>query len=119
VCRGGDCGSRQKHPDTDHRGQLQRFREVLGQDLVVSRCLDACEHSNVVVVVPGAAAEREGAEPVWIGEVLGPEAAEDILGWATAGAPADPSGRPTLVQIKQFAPTRRNRQELEVELRPD
>lgn len=119
VCRGGDCGSRQKHPGTDHRGQLQRFREVLGRDLVVSRCLDACEHSNVVVAVPSTPGERAGAEPVWIGEVLDQESVEDILEWVRAGAPDDPAEQPTLVQIKQFPPTRRNRHELDAELRAE
>jgi hypothetical protein len=117
VCRGGDCGSQQKHPGTDHRGQLQRFREALGRDLVVSRCLDACEHSNVVVAVPGTSRERAGAEPVWIGEVLDQESTEDILEWIRAGGPDDPAEQPTLVQIKQFPPTRRNRHELDTEIR--
>jgi (2Fe-2S) ferredoxin len=119
VCRGGDCGSRHKHPDTDHRDQLGRFRDALGRDLVVSRCLDACEHSNVVVVVPHTPGGREKDEPVWVGEVNDPETTADLLDWISAGAVIDSQDLPVLVQIRRFSPTRRNRQELETELRAD
>lgn len=119
VCRGGDCGSRRKHPDTDHRDQLGRFREALGRELVVSRCLDACEHSNVVVVVPRTPGEREKDEPVWVGEVNDPETTADLLDWIRAAAVIDSEDLPVLVQIRRFSPTRRNRQELETELRAD
>jgi (2Fe-2S) ferredoxin len=73
VCRGGDCGSRRKHPGFDHVGQLARFREELGGEdatVSVSKCLDACEFSNVVVVVPGRRARDVGAQPLWVGRVL-------------------------------------------------
>jgi (2Fe-2S) ferredoxin len=114
VCRGGDCGSRVKHPDTAHREQLDTFREALGRSLVISRCLDACENSNVVVLVPGSAELEDGAEPVWVGEVNDDDTVQDVL-----AAHARPGGElPTLVQIKEFRPTRRNRHELEEEL-PD
>lgn len=72
VCRGGDCGSRRKHPGLDHVEQLTRIRDAL-QDrgtVTVSRCLDACERSNVVVLVPGRRGREAGAVPCWIGEVL-------------------------------------------------
>ncbi|MFA4841115.1 MAG: hypothetical protein WC580_05370, partial [Agrococcus sp.] len=72
VCRGGDCGSRRKHPQVDHGAQLEAFRALVQQGVAVvpSKCLDACEHSNVVVVMPGAAGADAGAGPAWIGEVI-------------------------------------------------
>ena len=74
VCRGGDCGSRRKHPAVDHAAQLTTIRTRVGgaAEVLVSKCLDACEHSNVIVVVPGQEDRTRGAEPVWLGEVNGP-----------------------------------------------
>lgn len=113
VCRGGDCGSRQKHPGFDHSQQLRRIRDEAGDGtrVVVSRCLDACEHSNVVVVVPAAAADRDA---VWIGGANDSETTGDILEWLHNNV--RPECRPALVDIRQFSPTRLNRHELEEEI---
>ncbi len=112
VCRGGDCGSRIKHPDVDHRQQLDEFKRRRGRAVVVSRCLDACDYSNVVVIVPSSDDEARGAEPIWIGEVNDGETVGDVI------ACSEDSSRDVseLLQIKRFRPTRRNRHELEVEL---
>jgi len=112
VCRGGDCGSRQKHPDFDHLKQLSTLRNEAGHGtrVVVSRCLDACEHSNVVVLIPG---DRTN-EPVWIGGANDDETTADIVSWIRDDM--NPGRRPALVDIRQFAPTRLNRHELEEEV---
>lgn len=114
VCRGGDCGSRKKHPDVDHTGQLERLRSRIGADAAVvpSKCLDACEHSNVVVVMPGPDGDAAGAGPVWVGEVNDPAVTDDIIEWVAAGGPGI-APEPTLVAIQAFRPTRQSRQELE------
>lgn len=114
VCRGGDCGSRRKHPEVDHGAQLDAFRSLVQQGVAVvpSKCLDACEHSNVVVVMPGAAGSEAGAGPVWIGEVNDPAVTADIIEWVNEGGPGA-AREPTLVEIQEFRPTRQSRQELE------
>lgn len=114
VCRGGDCGSRRKHPDVDHGAQLEAFRSLVPRDVAVvpSKCLDACEHSNVVVVMPGDEGEAAGAGPVWIGDVNDQAVTDDIIEWVAAGGPGI-AAEPTLVAIQAFRPTRQSRQELE------
>ena len=105
VCRGGDCGSRRKHPRFDHIGQLARFREGLGGEqatVSTSRCLDACEFSNVVVIVPGRPARDAGAEPVWIGHALDDETTDAVIDWVgSSGNRADP---PSAIATRRFAP---------------
>jgi hypothetical protein len=78
-----------------------------GARVVVSRCLDACDHSNVVVIT-------SAEETVWIGGANDEETTADIAAWLSDGT--NPSRRPALVDIRQFAPTRLNRHELEEEL---
>ncbi len=113
VCRGGDCGSRRKHPDVDHVGQLAALRAgTAGAATVVpSKCLDACEHSNVVVVMPGDAGSGAGATPVWIGEANDEAMTNDVVEWVRAGGPGV-APDPTLVAIHEFRPTRQSRMEL-------
>lgn len=114
VCRGGDCGSRTKHPGVDHLAQLRVLRGRLegAAEVVSSSCLDACEHSNVVVVLPGRPGRDAGGQPVWIGEVLDPETTEDLAGWVLAGGPAV-ADEPVAVDVRTFRPSRLNRLELD------
>jgi hypothetical protein len=113
LCRGGDCGSRKKHPAFDHVGQLRTVRARVESDrtaVAVSKCLDACEHSNVVVVVPGRREAEAGIQPLWIGEVLDERATEDLADWVADGdLRAEP---PASVQDRRFEPTTRSRMEL-------
>lgn len=113
VCRGGDCGSRRKHPGFDHQQQLRTIRDEAGDKtrVVISRCLDACEHSNVVVIIP---ADPHVGEPVWIGGANDNETTADIITWLNDET--NPARRPVLVDIRQFGPTRLNRHELEDEV---
>lgn len=117
VCRGGECGNRWKHPELDHQQQLRELRDGTGEHAttVVSRCLDACEHANVVVLVPAAADIADGVDPVWIGDVNDAETTGQIVEWVAAGGPAQ-APAPVLCDIRSFAPSRRNRNELSVEL---
>lgn len=114
ACRGGDCGSRRKHPDVDHVGQLRHLRHALdGVALVVtSKCLDACEHSNVVVVLPGAAARQADPTPVWLGEVNDADTTDGLVEWIKAGGPTSRPA-PVAVEVATFTPTRLSRHELE------
>jgi hypothetical protein len=113
VCRGGDCGSRRKHPGFDHVGQLRTVRSRLESDrtaVAVSRCLDACEHSNVIVVVPGRREAEAGIQPLWVGEVLDDGATDGLAAWVADGdLRAEP---PAAVQDRRFEPTSRSRSEL-------
>lgn len=114
VCRGGDCGSRAKHPDIDHVGLLREARERLEgvARVLPSACLDACERSNVVVVVP------PDEEPVWIGEVLDADTNAAVCSFVRDGGPSA-AAEPIEVELRAFRPTRRNWQELEHELGGD
>lgn len=77
--------------------------------MTVSKCLDACERSNVVVVTPSPAGRRAGARPVWLEGVLDEKATAQVVEWVTTGGPgvSDPPG---LLDLQAFAPTRRARQ---------
>ena len=114
VCRGGDCGSRTKHPGFDHRAQLCEIRGRLEQraEVVSSSCLDACEHSNVVVVLPGRDARAAGGQPVWIGQVNDADTTTEVVDWVDAGGPVV-ADEPTLVAIRGFRAKRLNRLELD------
>lgn len=113
ICRGGDCGSKDKHPGFDHRAQLDQFRQSLdGQaQIIPARCLDACDHSNVIVHVPADQAQ----EPTWIGQAVDEESTREILSWIRNGA-LPGTQKPVLVEINEFSPTRMNRHELAEEL---
>lgn len=118
VCRGGDCSNRTKHPGFDHLAQLRRLRDGVDAEqgrVVTSTCLDACEHSNVVVVVPGAAGRERGGAPVWVGDVLDEATTTEIVGWVDAGGPGV-ADEPVLVALRTFRASRLNRHELDEEL---
>ncbi|WP_197677035.1 hypothetical protein [Friedmanniella luteola] len=80
--------------------------------MLVSTCLDACERSNVVVVLPGQPGREAGGEALWIGGVNDPEITRGIIDWVRAGGPAL-AAEPTLVAISCFRPSRLNRHELD------
>lgn len=114
LCRGCCCGTLAKHPDFDHAGQLAQLRAgVVGCARVrVSDCLDACEHSNVIVITPSPAGRQAGARPVWLGEVLEQDTTADVAAWIAAGGPglADP---PDALNPHVFQPSRRVRAAVE------
>jgi predicted metal-binding protein len=66
VCRGCCCGTRKKHPDVDHRAQLDELRASVKDVARVrtSDCLDDCKRSNVMVVSPSRSGRGDGARPV-------------------------------------------------------
>lgn len=91
VCRGCCCGTIDKHPETDHRGQLAILQELTeampGAQLSVLGCLGHCEHSNLVVVRPFS-----GAGLVWFAKMLDTEVTEELCRWLRSGAaPVDMS----------------------------
>ncbi len=113
VCRGGDCGSRRKHANLDHAQQLAAIREATAghATVLVSKCLDACSHSNVVVVVPDLENQRLAAQPVWLGDVNNDEITADLIEWSRSSA-CWTVRPPALIDIHQFTPTRQSRNEL-------
>lgn len=80
VCRDCCCGSREKHPDVDHDALLADLTDgTRGHaEVDVTRCLLACDRSNVVVVSPG---------PYWFGDVLSRELVHELIIWIRAGGP--------------------------------
>lgn len=113
MCRGCCCGTVRKHPDTDHDAQLAALRAAagsVGARVRVVDCLDACSHSNVVVVSPSAQGRAVGARPVWLEGVLDENVTAEVAAWVEAGGPgvADPPG---LLDLAVFTPSRRSRME--------
>ncbi|WP_329041740.1 (2Fe-2S) ferredoxin domain-containing protein [Streptomyces sp. NBC_00178] len=109
VCRGCCCGTA-KIPGVDHAGQLARLREGVGGAATVRavKCLDACEHGNVIVVQPSAEGRLAGGRPVWFGLVNDPRAVDDIAVWAGAGGPGVAEA-PEILDLYAFSPSRRVR----------
>lgn len=115
VCRGGECGSPSKHPDTNHRAQLTRVQDQLATsaEVKVSKCLDACEYSNVIVVSPSPLGDNGGAEPLWAGTMNEEDdATTDLLTWVAAGGPGV-AEMPLLLELHSFVPSRRMRHALD------
>jgi (2Fe-2S) ferredoxin len=114
VCRGCCCGTMAKHPDVHHAGQLAALRGGVADSgrVRVSDCLDACQHSNVIVVTPSPAGREAGARPVWLGEVLDEDTTAEVAAWVTSGGPglAEPPGA---LDLHVFSPSRRVRQAAE------
>jgi hypothetical protein len=114
VCRGCCCGTVAKHPDVDHAAQLTRLRTALTGTAQVrtSDCLDACEHSNVIVVTPSPAGRLSGGRPAWLEFALDLDVIDDVNTWVSAGGPglADP---PPTLDLYTFTPPRRVRQAIE------
>ena len=81
VCRGCCCGTMAKHPDVDHARHLTRLRgavdSVPGATLWTVDCLDACEHSNVVVV-------RVNGSKRWFGEMLADHDVDALADWLSS-----------------------------------
>lgn len=114
VCRGGDCGSRTKHPGTDHPAQPRAVHTGLaasGASMVASSCLDACDQSNVVVVVPGQTGQDLRGGPTWVGEVLNDSTTINIIEWASGGPAV--AEDPVLVGLRALQPNPTNRHELD------
>ncbi|WP_405918062.1 (2Fe-2S) ferredoxin domain-containing protein [Streptomyces sp. NBC_00728] len=105
VCRDCCCGS-PKVTGVDHTRQVERLAESV--PVRVSACLDVCEHANVIVVQPSAAARAEGARPVWLGLVNDADATEDIAAWVQAGGPGV-APCPDILDLYVFTPPRRAR----------
>ncbi|MGW4751702.1 (2Fe-2S) ferredoxin domain-containing protein [Streptomyces chartreusis] len=103
VCRDCCCGT-PKVTGVDHAQQTARLADNV--PVRVSDCLDVCEHANVIVVQPSAAARAAGARPVWLGLVNDPEATEDIITWVRAGGPGV-APCPDVLDLYTFTPPRR------------
>ncbi len=87
VCRGCCCGTANKHPGTDHPRQLDELRDSArraGIRLRIAKCLDQCEHSNVIVV-----RQRHGARitSTWLGDMLREAQTKAIADWIRHGEP--------------------------------
>lgn len=89
VCRDCCCGSARKHPDVDHDALLARLTGRVGSaaEVDVTRCLLACERSDVVVVSPGSRGRVAGGRPVWLAEVLDEATVDAISAWVVTGGP--------------------------------
>ncbi len=107
VCRDSDCGSKRKHPDVDHDEQMESLEEAVqqagGARLLVPRCLDACSHSNVVVVRHRGPA---GSTTTWFEQVLSRKRTRALREWLAAGGPRGGAALPPTLAAAVFTPTR-------------
>jgi hypothetical protein len=90
VCRGCCCGTTDKHPDVDHEGHLDRFRDLEHQGQAVLKvidCLNNCDNSNTIVVRPSRAGRQGGGRVTWFGKVLDDAAAHSLAAWVADGGP--------------------------------
>jgi hypothetical protein len=86
VCRGCCCGT-DKHPATPHREQigiLRRAAVAAGARFAVTDCLDACAHSNVVVLRRRV---ESRSETIWLGRMLRAGDTALLAAWITRGGP--------------------------------
>lgn len=78
-----------------------------------SKCLEACEYPNVIVVTPSTQGHSNGADPLWVGTMNeDDDATTDLIAWVTAGGPGA-SEVPLLVELQTFSPSRRMRHALD------
>lgn len=91
LCRDCCCGTAHKHPEVDHDAQLAALRAAVdaapGAALRVTRCLDACQHSNLVVL---RTVEEGRRRTVWLGEMLAEADTEALCRWIVAGGAKPP-----------------------------
>ncbi|MEV6192068.1 (2Fe-2S) ferredoxin domain-containing protein [Streptomyces sp. NPDC051920] len=105
VCRDCCCGT-PKVTGVDHAQQTARLAEQA--PVRIAACLGVCEHANVIVVQPSAAARSAGARPVWLGLVNDSDATEDIAAWVRAGGPGV-APCPEILDLYVFTPPRKAR----------
>lgn len=116
-CRGCCCGSVTKHPDVDHEANAERIHAAVRASGAgvsrVAKCLDECEHSDVVFIRRthtdhhddrGAAQSPVGSESgvdyIWLGPVNSEDTVAALTGWLSEGA-TDPM--PTILRELQFS----------------
>lgn len=87
VCRDCCCGSRTKHPGTDHDAQRDRLEAGApdGVRVRVVDCLDECDRSNVVMVRDFTVGRRP--RDTWLGDVHDESTTDAILDWVADGGP--------------------------------
>ena len=109
VCRDCCCGSRLKHPKVDHDGILKLFIDGTrgSAEVIRSACLNQCDSSNVVVVVPSTVGRAQGGKPVWFEGVLDRFTANDIVAFVNAGGPglAEPRAKAERAVMRNPGPT--------------
>jgi hypothetical protein len=91
LCRDCCCGTTRKHPEVDHEAQLASLRAAVaalpGAALRTTRCLDACQHSNLIVL-----RTIDGGRPrtLWLGEILAEADTAALCRWIEDGGPTQP-----------------------------
>lgn len=99
LCRDCCCGTRAKHPRTDHDGQVDALEAVAADNPAVQvrvvDCLDQCDRSNVVLVRRTDLPRKQ--RDTWVGGVLTGKATEAVAAWVGAGAGEPPPAVRSLV----------------------
>lgn len=88
LCRDCCCGTRAKHPRTDHDGQRDALEAVAADNPAVQvrvvDCLDQCDRSNVVLVRRTDLPRKQ--RDTWVGGVLTERATAAVADWVHGGA---------------------------------
>ena len=101
VCHDCCCGTRKKHPGTNHEAQRAALLALDAGDVRVRvvDCLDECQRSNVVLVRDHALPRRE--RDTWLGQVLYPSKVSALVEWVGTGGPL-----PEALARHRFVPPR-------------
>lgn len=88
LCRGCCCGTRARHPRTDHDAQQDALEQAAagtkGVQVRVVDCLDECDRSNIAVLRRATAPPKE--RDTWLGGLLTTKATDALAGWIADGA---------------------------------
>jgi len=106
VCRDCCCGTAGKHPGVDHDDHLDRLEEAArdmgGARVLVTRCLDVCSHSNVVVVRTRAGGMQRS---LWFREILSRKRIDALCAWLRAGGLRGATPLPATLSFATFPPS--------------
>ena len=106
VCRDCCCGPVRKHTGVDHDDHLERLecaaREVGRACVLVTRYLDACARSNVVVV---RARVRGQLRTMWFGEMNSPKRIDALCAWLHAEGLRREAPLPAAIAVATFPPS--------------
>lgn len=73
-----------------------------GARVLVTRCLDACSHSNVVVVRTRVGEQQR---TLWLGDILSRKRLEALCGWLRGGGLRSEKPLPATLAFAAFLPT--------------
>jgi predicted metal-binding protein len=109
LCRGCCCGTRAKHPRTDHDAQQLALEDAAASQpdvaLRVVDCLDDCERGNVAVLRRPAVLAKD--RDTWLGGLLTEKATAALAAWMRTGGTAELPAQLAGLRFRRVPPRRR------------